>query len=87
MCDYQTIQKNTKNVIRNLNPTKNTIRNIKDDIKKTIRNIKDNMRNTKDGVNNTEQEPSCDDTLLEFRRTWRFLTGAGVLDHVFYEFL
>ena len=42
------------------------------------------MRNTKDGVNNTEQEPSCDDTLLEFRRTWRFLTGAGVLDHVFF---
>ena len=24
-----------------------------------------------------------DATLLEFRRTWRFLTGAGVLDHVF----
>ena len=23
-----------------------------------------------------------DDTLLEFRRTWRFLTEAGVLDHV-----
>ena len=23
-----------------------------------------------------------DDTLLEFRRTWRFLTGAGVLEHV-----
>ena len=22
------------------------------------------------------------DTLLEFRRKWRFLTGAGVLDHV-----
>ena len=39
-----------------------------------------------------EINPSClnvsrtllktDDTLLEFRRTWRFLTGAGVLDHV-----
>ena len=28
-----------------------------------------------------------DDTLLEFRMTWRFLTGAGVLDHVFDEFL
>ena len=24
-----------------------------------------------------------DDILLEFRRTWRFLTGAGVLDHIF----
>ena len=23
-----------------------------------------------------------DDTLLEFRRMWRFLTGAGVHDHV-----
>ena len=23
-----------------------------------------------------------DDSLLEFRRTWRFLTGAGVLDHI-----
>ena len=39
-----------------------------------------------------EKNPSClkvsrtllknDDTLLEFRRTWMFLTGAGVLDHV-----
>ena len=39
------------------------------------------------------KNPSClklsrtllknDDTLLEFRRTWRFLTGAGVHDHVF----
>ena len=28
-----------------------------------------------------------DDTLLEFRRTWRFLTGAGVLDHVLDVFL
>ena len=38
------------------------------------------------------KNPSClkgsrtllknDDTLLEFRRTSRFLTGAGVLDHV-----
>ena len=28
-----------------------------------------------------------DDTLLEFRRTWRFLTGAGVHDHVFDVFL
>ena len=28
-----------------------------------------------------------DDTLLEFRRTWRFLTGAGVLDHVSDVFL
>ena len=24
-----------------------------------------------------------DDTLLEFRRTWRFLIGAGVLDYGF----
>ena len=41
-----------------------------------------------------EKNPSClkvsrtllknDDTLLEFRRTWMFLTGAGVLDHVLY---
>ena len=39
------------------------------------------------------KNPSClklsrallknDDTLLEFRRMWRFLTGAGALDHVF----
>ena len=39
------------------------------------------------------ENPSClklsrtllknDDTLLEFRRMLRFLTGAGVLDHVF----
>ena len=28
-----------------------------------------------------------DDTLLEFGTTWRFLTGAGVHDHVFDEFL
>ena len=28
-----------------------------------------------------------DDTLLEFRRTWRFLIGAGVLDHVLDVFL
>ena len=28
-----------------------------------------------------------DDTLLEFRRTWRFLTEAGVLDHVLDVFL
>ena len=28
-----------------------------------------------------------DDTLLEFRRLWRFLTGARVLDHVFDVFL
>ena len=27
-----------------------------------------------------------DDTLLEFKRTWRFLTGAGVLNHVLYGF-
>ena len=43
------------------------------------------------------ENPSClkasrtllknDDTLLEFRRTWRFLTGAEVLDHVFDVFL
>ena len=39
-----------------------------------------------------EKNPSClkvsrtllknDNTLLEFRRTWRFLTEAGVLDHL-----
>ena len=28
-----------------------------------------------------------DDTLLEFRRTWWFLTGAGVHDHIFYVLL
>ena len=28
-----------------------------------------------------------EDTLLEFRRPWRFLTGAGVLDHVLGVFL
>ena len=38
------------------------------------------------------KNPSClkvsrsllknDDAQLEFRRTWRFLTGAGVLDHI-----
>ena len=28
-----------------------------------------------------------DDTLLEFWRTWRFLTGAGVHDHVLDVFL
>ena len=28
-----------------------------------------------------------DDTLLEFRGSWRFLTGAGVLDDVFDVFL
>ena len=28
-----------------------------------------------------------DDTLLEFRRSWRFLTGAGVLDHIFDVFI
>ena len=28
-----------------------------------------------------------DDTLLEFRRMWRFLTGAGVLDHALDVFL
>ena len=28
-----------------------------------------------------------DHTLLEFRRTWWFLTGAGVHDHVFDVFL
>ena len=43
------------------------------------------------------KNPSClklsrtlqknDDTLLEFRRTWMFLTGAGVLDNVFDVFL
>merc|ERR1711867_254292 len=43
------------------------------------------------------KNPSClkpsrtllknDDTLLEFRRSWRFLTGAGVLDHVFDVFI
>ena len=42
---------------------------------------------------NFHKNPSClkvsrtllknDDTLLEFRRMWRFLIGAGVLDHVF----
>ena len=41
---------------------------------------------------NFHKNPSClkvtrtllknDDSLLEFGRTWRFLTGAGVLDHV-----
>ena len=41
---------------------------------------------------NFEKNPSClkmsrillkkNDTLLEFRRTWRLLTGAGVLDDV-----
>ena len=25
-----------------------------------------------------------DDNLLEFRRTWRFLTWAGVIDHVYF---
>ena len=39
-----------------------------------------------------EKNPSClkvsktllenDDTLLEYRRLWRFLTGDGVLEHV-----
>ena len=43
------------------------------------------------------KNPSClkvsrtllnnDDSPLEFRRTWRFLTGAGVLDHVMDVFL
>ena len=43
------------------------------------------------------ENPSCmkasrsllknDDTLLEFRRTWGFLTRAGVLDHVLDVFL
>ena len=28
-----------------------------------------------------------DDSLLEFRRMWRFLTGARVLDHVLDVFL
>ena len=28
-----------------------------------------------------------DDTMLEFRRTWKFLTVAGVLDHVLDVFL
>ena len=28
-----------------------------------------------------------DDTLLEFRRLWRVLTGALVLDHVFDVFI
>ena len=28
-----------------------------------------------------------DDTLLEFRRMWRLLIGAGVLDHVLDVFL
>ena len=28
-----------------------------------------------------------DDTLLEFMRLWRFLIGAGVLDHVLDVFL
>ena len=28
-----------------------------------------------------------DDTQLEFRRSWRFLTGVGVLDHVFDVFV
>ena len=27
------------------------------------------------------------DTLLEFRRTWRFLTGAGILDHILDVFI
>ena len=41
---------------------------------------------------NFQKNPSClkvsrillknDDTMLEFRRTWRFLTGAGVLLHI-----
>ena len=41
---------------------------------------------------NFHDNPSClkvsrtllknDDTQLEFRRTWRYLTGAGVHDHV-----
>ena len=44
-----------------------------------------------------EKNPSClkvsitllknDDTLLEFRGTWRFLAGAGVLDHILDVFL
>ena len=44
-----------------------------------------------------DKNPSClkvsrsllknDDTLLEFRRIWRFLAGAGVLDHVLDVFL
>ena len=44
-----------------------------------------------------EKNPSClkvsrtllknDDILLEFRRMWMFLTGAGVLDHVLDVFL
>ena len=43
------------------------------------------------------KNPSClklsrtllkiDDTLLEFRRMWRFLTGAGVIDQVLNLFL
>ena len=28
-----------------------------------------------------------DDTLLEYRRMWRFMTGAGVFDHVLDVFL
>ena len=37
-----------------------------------------------EGVKNP---PQNDDTLLEFWRTWRFLTGAGVPDHVLDVFL
>ena len=43
------------------------------------------------------KNPSClklsrtllknNDTLLEFRRTWRFLTGAGVIDQILDGFL
>ena len=43
------------------------------------------------------KNPSClkvsrtllknDDTLLEFRRMWRFLIGAGVLEHVLDVFI
>ena len=35
----------------------------------------------------TKNPHENDDTLLEFMRTLRFLTGAGVLDHVFYVFI
>ena len=82
MCDYQTIQKTPKTSSGTSTPPKTPSETSKM-TSKNIQNIKDNMRNTKVGVNNTEQEPSCDATLLEFRRTVRFLTGTGVLDHVF----
>ena len=58
---------------------------------------KKNLEHQVSYLNMVTKNPSCwkvprtllknDDTLLEFRRIWRFLTEVGVLDHILDVFL